>query len=456
MIAMHESQTDQLLSSTLVLILAGGQGSRLHELTKTRAKPCMEFAANYRLIDFPLSNCINSGLKKVGIVTQYKAQTLLNHLVGQSCKFNHHCGEFLELLPASQQESKNWYQGTADALHQNIAFIESVKPQRVLVLSGDHIYKMDYRLLLSEHANSRADMTVSCIESSIEDARGKLGVMQVDGKMQITAFEEKPEHPSPLADKPGHVLASMGNYVFETDFLLQVLREDAANHDSTHDFGKDVIPSLIKRSKVNGFRFRDSNNTIPYWKDVGTLDNYYGANMDMLKASAPLDVNDPLWPISSAPSSLPPTRCYTLANASAALSDSLLGHGCELHACEISGSVVCEKVHIEKDVSIKDAVILPNVRIGKGAKVFNAIVDAACDIPPGVTIGFNARVDRQNGFRVTEKGVTLVSQEALDKLRQRALSRSKRAAFTELAHSHATQQVKIVNSTQHEPERYAL
>ncbi|MFT6738289.1 MAG: glucose-1-phosphate adenylyltransferase, partial [Kangiellaceae bacterium] len=301
--------TNQLANDTLVILLAGGQGSRLHELTESRAKPVLEFGGGCRIIDFPLSNCVNSGFKQIGVVTQYKAQCLIRHLVTTWTKFNQNFGEFLELLPASQQHSEQWYKGTADSLFQNIEFIKSVMPKYVLVLSGDHIYKMDYRDILDKHVKSGASMTVSCIEAPLQEAAGHFGIVNVDCDDAVLAFEEKPITPNGLPDKPNYVLASMGNYVFNTDFLIEQLQKDACNHSSGHDFGKDIIPTILTKHKVKAFRFRTPGaSKAPYWRDVGTIDAYWEANMALLADNPSLDLCDNNWPIWSTTGCLQPAR----------------------------------------------------------------------------------------------------------------------------------------------------
>jgi len=353
---------NQLANDTLVMLLAGGQGSRLHELTESRAKPGLEFGGAYRIIDFPLSNCVNSGFKKIGIVTQYKAQSLIRHLVNGWAKFNQNLGEFLELMPASQQTSEDWYRGTADSLFQNIEFIKSVMPKYVLVLSGDHIYKMDYRDMLEKHVSSGADMTVSCIEVPIKEAAGQFGVMNVDKNDRIMSFEEKPIHPQGLANTPGYALASMGNYIFNTEFLIEHLQQDALDHQSAHDFGKDIIPKLLRTEQIQAFRFRSSNqDSSPFWRDVGTLDAYWKANMALLEKHPAITLCDSSWPIWSAPSCLPPVKF-------------------------VSGGS-----------------------------------DSRGDIPDKMQIGVDVRVDMKNGFRISEAGVVLVTQKMLDKLAQRKI-----------------------------------
>ncbi|WJG11272.1 glucose-1-phosphate adenylyltransferase [Aliiglaciecola sp. LCG003] len=408
----------QICNDTLVLILAGGQGSRLHELTHSRAKPGLEFGGNYRIIDFPLSNCINSGLKQIGVVTQYKARGLIHHLVNGWAKSNQQFGRSFELLPASQQKSENWYQGTADALYQNIEFIRSVAPKYVLVLSGDHIYKMNYAGILSEHVSTGADLTVSCIEVPIKAAAGQFGVMEVDCNDRIIAFEEKPQRPKGLCDSPDFVLASMGNYVFNTDFLLEQLSRDAQIGDSAHDFGKDIIPSVIAQYQVHAHRFRDSRKeTAPYWRDVGTLDSYWNANMALLSESPEFDLHEPEWPIWSYQQSMPPVKFIAgKTGIQGAVTDSLISNGCVVTASQIEKSVLFPKVCIEYSCVIQESILLPDTKVGEGAIIKRAIIDRHCQIPAGFQVGVNVKDDINRGFRVTQAGVVLVTQRMLDKL----------------------------------------
>jgi glucose-1-phosphate adenylyltransferase len=298
MVYSNSRYVSQLTRNTLSLILAGGKGSRLCELTQNKAKPVIDFGGKFKVIDFPLSNCANSGLRKIGVMTQYKGYSLIRHLSRGWSHLNRDLGEFVELLPASQQYSANWYGGTADALYQNIEFIREHNPKYVVVLAGDHVYKMDYGDILLQHAESGADMTISCIEMPIEEAAGVFGVMSIDKQNRIIDFHEKPEHPCALVDNPGSTLASMGNYVFSTEFLIERLLEDAKNAKSEHDFGHDIIPSAIENSQVMAFRFKSQDQKVaPYWRDVGTLDSYWQANMDLINITPELNIYDQEWPI---------------------------------------------------------------------------------------------------------------------------------------------------------------
>jgi glucose-1-phosphate adenylyltransferase len=424
MTSLVKPNINQLANDTLVMLLAGGQGSRLHELTESRAKPGLEFGGAYRIIDFPLSNCVNSGFKKIGVVTQYKAQSLIRHLVSGWAKFNQNFGEFLELMPASQQTSDDWYRGTADSLFQNIEFIKLVMPKYVLVLSGDHIYKMDYRDMLQKHVDSGADMTVSCIEVPIKEAAGQFGVMNVDANDRIQSFEEKPIHPQGLADAPGYALASMGNYFFNTDFLIEHLQQDALNHQSAHDFGKDIIPKLLHEEKIQAFRFHDLTlSGKPYWRDVGTLDAYWKANMALLETTPSITLCDSNWPIWSASSCLPPVKFVSDESAKRGdITDSLISTGSVLHPCIIKSSLLFENCKVASDAVIVESILFPNTNIGKDVVIKRAVIDRNCDVPDNMQIGVDVMDDLNRGFRISKDGIVLVTQKMLNKLVERKVN----------------------------------
>ena len=284
----------RLTKDTFALVLAGGRGSRLYELTEWRAKPALYFGGKYRIIDFPLSNCINSGIRRIGVLTQYKSHSLVRHLVRGWSHFKKELGEFIEILPASQRYSEDWYQGTADAVYQNMDIIRAEKPKYVMILSGDHIYQMDYGHMLAEHVDRGADMTVSCLEVPIEEAAGAFGVMSVDEQGRVIGFEEKPANPAPIPGEEGLTLASMGNYIFNTEFLFEKLAKDAALSGSNHDFGGDIIPAIVNDHKVYASAFRDpATNERAYWRDVGTLDSFWEANMELVSPEPALNLYDP-------------------------------------------------------------------------------------------------------------------------------------------------------------------
>ena len=296
-----------LTRDTYALVLAGGRGSRLHELTQWRAKPAVYFGGKFRIIDFPLSNCINSGIRRIGILSQYKSHSLIRHVVRGWGHFKKELGESIEILPASQRFSDDWYQGTADAVYQNIDIIRDELPKYVMILSGDHIYRMDYGNMLAKHVESGAKMTVSCMRVPCAEAAGAFGVMAIDENNSITSFTEKPEVPAPLADDPENCLASMGNYIFDTEFLFEQLEKDSQTKDSQRDFGKDIIPSIIKEQKVNAFEFGlgEKNN---YWRDVGTIDSFWEANMELVEPVPALNLYDEEWPIWTYQEQLPPAK----------------------------------------------------------------------------------------------------------------------------------------------------
>lgn len=410
----------RLTRDTIALVLAGGRGSRLHELTEWRAKPALHFGGKFRLIDFPLSNCVNSGIRRIGILTQYKAHSLIRHVMHGWSHFKSELGEYVEILPASQRFSANWYQGTADALYQNIDIIAEQNPKYVLVLSGDHIYKMDYGAMLASHVENGSDLTVSCVEVPISEAAGAFGVMTVDSNNRIMQFDEKPECPTELDDLPGHTLASMGNYVFNTEFLLDLLRSDAENATSEHDFGQNIIPKIIDSNKVFAYRFRDPDtNEAPYWRDVGTLDSFWEANMELVSPAPALNLYNDGWPIWTCQKQLPPAKFVFDDDGRRGYAvDSTISGGCIVSGGIVRKSVLFSNVRIHSFSEVDEAVILPEAEIHRYVKLKRVIIDSSCEIPEGMKIGFDHDYDRQRGFRVTQNGVVLVTKEMLRKCTQ--------------------------------------
>ncbi|WNO09735.1 glucose-1-phosphate adenylyltransferase [Teredinibacter sp. KSP-S5-2] len=408
----------RLTRDTMALVLAGGRGSRLHELTDWRAKPALHFGGKFRIIDFPLSNCINSGIRRIGILTQYKAHSLIRHIIRGWSHFKKEHGEFVEVLPASQRYSPNWYQGTADAIFQNMDIIQAEAPKYLLVLSGDHVYQMDYGAMLAHHVESGADLTVSCMEVPIEEAAGAFGVMSVDENNRIYRFDEKPANPTELKDKPGYTLASMGNYVFNTEFLFDHLQRDAEDDSSEHDFGKNIIPSLIEEFTIQAYRFRDPDTgDTSYWRDVGTLDSFWQANMELVEPSPSLNLYNRHWPIWTYQTQLPPAKfVFDDDDRRGYAVDSMVSGGCIISGGKITGSVVFSDVRVHSYSEIEESVLLPEVTIHRRAKVKRAIIDSACVIPEGMIIGHDHEHDKARGFRVTQKGITLVTREMLEKL----------------------------------------
>jgi len=406
----------RLTRDTVAVILAGGRGSRLHELTDWRAKPALHFGGKFRIIDFPLSNCVNSGIRRVGILTQYKAHSLIRHVMAGWSHFKKELGEYVEVLPASQRYSANWYQGTADAIYQNIDILREQKPKYILVLSGDHIYQMDYGPMIANHVETGADLTVSCIEVPIEEAAGSFGVMTVDENNQIVRFDEKPEEPTELDDVPGHTLASMGNYIFNSEYLFDLLEKDAEDADSEHDFGKNIIPNLIENDKVCAFRFRDpETDAASYWRDVGTLDSFWQANMELVAPSPALNLYDHEWPIWTFQKQLPPAKfVFNEDGRCGSATDSMVSGGCIISGGMVKKSLLFSDVRVHSFAEIEEAVVLPEVDIARGVKIKKAIIDSNCSIPENMVIGHDHEHDIARGFRVTKKGVVLVTRKMLE------------------------------------------
>ncbi|MBD3584837.1 glucose-1-phosphate adenylyltransferase [Salinimonas sp. HHU 13199] len=406
-----------LTRDTYALILAGGKGSRLHELTNWRAKPALYFGGKFRIIDFPLSNCINSGIRRVGVVTQYKSHSLIRHLVRGWGHFKKELGESVEVLPASQRFSEHWYAGTADAVFQNIDIIRDELPKYVMILSGDHIYRMDYGNMLAHHVETGAKMTVSCMSVPTEEAAGAFGVMSVEEDYRITGFEEKPAHPAQQPNREGYCLASMGNYVFDTEFLFEQLRRDAKTKNSQRDFGKDIIPSIIADHNVYAYPFENSTDETAYWRDVGTIDSFWEANMEMVAPVPQLNLYDQSWPIWTYQEQLPPAKfVWDEDGRRGEATNSVVSGGCIISGSTLRQSLVFSNVHVHSYGQIEEAVILPDVEIMRYCRLRKVIIDRGCVIPEGMEIGFNHDVDRERGFRVSEKGVVLVTKEMLEAL----------------------------------------
>jgi glucose-1-phosphate adenylyltransferase len=410
-----------LTRETYAMVLAGGRGSRLYELTNRRAKPAVYFGGKFRIIDFPLSNCINSGIKKIGIATQYKSHSLIRHVNRGWGHFKKELGESIEVLPASQQNGEGWYVGTADAVYQNIDIIRSERPKYIMILSGDHVYRMDYGPLLASHVATGADMTVCCIEVPVEEAAGAFGVMTVDEDSRVCRFDEKPENPSEVPGKPGITLASMGNYVFNTDFLFEQLDKDAAEEGSTNDFGNDIIPKIIESHEVYAFPFKDPDSERqPYWRDVGTLDSFWEANMELVTPEPELDMYDRNWPVWTYQEQTAPAKFVFDEDGRRGMAvDSTVSGGVVVSGSTVKKSLLFSEVRVNSFCHIEESVILPNVNIGRNCKVIKAIIDSGCDVPEGIQIGVNHDEDRKNGFRVTDKGVVLVTRTMLSELAAR-------------------------------------
>jgi len=405
----------RLTRQTLALILAGGQGSRLYELTTWRAKPALYFGGKFRIIDFPLSNCINSGVRRIGVLTQYKAHSLIRHLVHGWSWFHAGGKEFVEILPASQRIGGEWYRGTADAVYQNLDIIRTHAPRFVLILAGDHVYKMDYGTFLAAHVENQADMTVSCIEVPIKEAAGQLGVMTVDETGRVIAFDEKPENPAPVPGRPDVCLASMGNYIFNTAFLYEQVIKDADTPGTQHDFGRNVIPSIIKNYRVYAYPFRDPDTgRQAYWRDVGTLDAFWEANMELVSVSPQLNLYDQQWPVLTHQSQSPPAKfVFDEPGRRGEAIESVVSGGCVISGSHVRKSLLFSNVRVHSYSSVTDSVVLPDVRIGRRCRIHRAIIDRGSVLPEGTIIGEDHEADRARGFRVTDSGLTLVTPDML-------------------------------------------
>ena len=403
----------RLTRDTLALILAGGRGSRLMQLTDWRAKPSVPFGGKFRIIDFPLSNCMNSGIRRVAVLTQYKAHSLLLHIQRGWGFLRGELGEFIELLPAQQRIETSWYQGTADAVYQNLDIIRNHDPGYVLILAGDHVYKMDYGPMIARHVERQADVTVGVVEVPIAQAR-HFGVMSIDGEGRVTEFVEKPAHPDAVPGNPAAVLASMGIYVFNTAFLYEQLIKDADTGDSQHDFGRNLIPSLIQRYRVMAHPFRDAHTgRQAYWRDVGTIDAYWQANMELIGVTPELNLYDEDWPIWTYQSQLPPAKfVFDDEDRRGMAVDSLVSGGDIISGALVRRSLLFSNVRVNSWSVVEDSVVLPNVYIGRYCEIRRAVIDKGCRLPDGTTIGQDRQADAAR-FHVTDNGITLVTPEML-------------------------------------------
>jgi glucose-1-phosphate adenylyltransferase len=394
------------------LVLAGGRGSRLRQLTDHRAKPAVPFGGTMRIIDFALGNCVNSGLRRIGVLTQYKAQSLIRHVERSWGFLEASLGEYVDVLPAQQQVDEGWYSGTANAVHQNLHIVREARPEHVVVLGGDHIYKMDYSVLLEEHIARGADVTVACVDVALADAC-EFGVMAVDGTGRVLAFDEKPACPRQLPDRPDRALVSMGIYAFRTEALTEQLDRDALDGVSSHDFGHDLIPAMVGSARVYAHRFETSCVNMvgdrPYWRDVGTLDAYWEANLDLTRVVPELNLYDTDWPMLGRQPHRPPAKfVFDEANRRGSAIDSLVSGGCIVSGATVRRSILFYNGRVEEGSVIEDSVVLPNTRVGRGVVLRRAIIDKQCVLPDGFQAGVHPVQDRAR-FHVTERGITLVT-----------------------------------------------
>jgi len=414
---MDPEQTPRFVSrltrGTLALILAGGSGTRLKGLTQWRAKPAVPFGGKFRIIDFPLSNCINSGVRRIAVITQYKSHSLIRHIQKGWGFLRGEFGEYVELFPASQQIVPAWYAGTADAVYQNLNIIRDKDPEHVLVLAGDHIYKMDYGPMVARHVAADADMTVACFEVPVEQAH-QFGVMSVDAQHRVTGFAEKPARPDPMPDKPGRALVSMGIYVFSVDFLYEQLIRDADDPSSSHDFGKDLIPHVIRDRQVVAYPFVDQGaGRQPYWRDVGTVEAFWEANMELTRIVPELDLYDQEWPIWTYQEQLPPAKfLFDDDDRRGMAVDSMVSGGCIVSGGYLRRTLLFSDVHVRSYSLLEDSVVLPQVTVGRHCRIRKAVIDKRCALPDGTVIGEDPEQDARR-FHRTEQGVVLVTPETL-------------------------------------------
>ena len=419
---MDKTSPQYLAKRTIGLVLAGGRGSRLKALTDRRTKPAVYFGGKFRIIDFALSNCLNSGVRRIGVLTQYKSHSLLRHLQRGWSFLRNEFNEFIDLLPAQQRiDEDSWYLGTADAVYQNLDILRAHNPEYILILAGDHIYKMDYAELIADHVAQGKKCTVACIEVPIAEASA-FGVMAIDPMRNIVEFVEKPANPPAMPGKPGVSLASMGIYVFDAQHLFAALEKDAATPGSSRDFGKDVIPAMVAEGQAVAHPFgmscvKSSPEAPAYWRDVGTVEAYWAANLDLTNTIPELDMYDRDWPIWTYQEQLPPAKFVFNDDGRRGMAvDSLVSGGCIISGGSVNRSVLFSKVHIHSYAEVDEAVLLPEVDVGRGCKLRKVVIDNGCVIPPGMQIGHDAEEDARRFYR-SEGGVVLVTRAMLEALK---------------------------------------
>ncbi|UUM32537.1 glucose-1-phosphate adenylyltransferase [Vibrio japonicus] len=400
------------MQDTLTIILAGGMGSRLSPLTDHRAKPAVPFGGKYRIIDFTLTNCLRSGLRRILVLTQYKSHSLQKHLRDGWSIFNPELGEFISVIPPQMRGGGKWYEGTADAIYHNLWLLSRSDAEHVIVLSGDHIYRMDYAAMLDEHKSKQADLTIGCMNVSREDAT-QFGVMDIDENNRITSFVEKPSEPPAIPGKPDRSLASMGIYIFSTKVLVEALRKDAENENSSHDFGKDIIPELIQSFGVYAYDFCSDKGRVAkdcYWRDVGTIDSFYDANMDLLEPIPPMNLYQRDWGIRTYEPQSPPARTVSSATGNEGIFiNSIIADGVVNSGGSVQHSVVSMNVHINDGATVVDSILFDDVEVGDGCQLVNCIIDKHVKIPPYTQIGINRAEDAKR-FHISEKGIVVVPE----------------------------------------------
>jgi glucose-1-phosphate adenylyltransferase len=404
----------RLTRQTQALILAGGRGSRLEMLTDWRAKPAVPFGGKFRIIDFALSNCLNSGIRKIGVLTQYKSHMLIRHLMEGWNTLNNDYGEFLDIIPAQQWlEDESWYLGTADAIYQSLDIIDARHQEYVLVLAGDHVYRMDYGEMLASHVETDADITVACDIVPIEDAH-RFGILEIDEQHRVVGFEEKPETPKPIPDDPAHALVSMGLYVFGKNYLHQTLQLDAQNPKSSHDFGKDILPAAVAEGDgVFAFPLERAAPGYPYWRDVGTIDSYFESNLELVDENPALDLYDPKWPIFTNQVQAPPAKFTDHGPENGVhIRDCIVSAGCRVADSFLESSLLFNDCQIDKHCRLERVVALQDTQIGKNCRLKNVLLDTGCRVPDGTVIGEDRAADAAR-FHVTEGGVVVINRAML-------------------------------------------
>ena len=418
---MDRNSPQWLARHTIALVLAGGRGSRLQALTDQRTKPAVYFGGKFRIIDFALSNCLNSGVRRIGVVTQYKSHSLLRHLQRGWSFLRSEFNEFIDLLPAQQRiDESSWYQGTADAVYQNLDILRADRPKYILILAGDHIYKMDYANLIADHVAQGAPCTVACIEVPLAEASA-FGVMAIDDRRRIKRFDEKPQQPTPMPGKSGHALASMGIYVFDAEYLYAALKADADLAGSSRDFGKDLIPAIVARDEAVAHPFglscvKSTAEAPAYWRDVGTIDAYWAANLDLTRTLPELDMYDREWPIWTHQEQLPPAKFVFNDDGRRGMAvDSLVSGGCIISGTLVRRSVLFSKVRLHSYSTVEESVLLPEVEVGRRCHLRKVVIDKGCHIPAGMNIGLDPIEDARR-FHRTEQGVVLVTRAMLERV----------------------------------------
>ena len=398
------------MQDTLTIVLAGGVGSRLSPLTDNRAKPAVPFGGKYRIIDFTLANCLHSGLRQILVLTQYKSHSLQKHLRDGWSVLNPELGEYITNVPPQMRTGDSWYSGTADAIYQNLYLLSRSEAKHVVVLSGDHIYRMDYAPMLKQHKQNEADLTVACMEVSIDEAK-EFGVMEIDESLQINNFTEKPRYPASVPGRPTRSMASMGIYIFDKEILTQALLADAGDPDSSHDFGKDIIPKLVENNSVYAYKFGDEEGRVTqdaYWRDVGTIDSYYQSNMDLLKPTSPIDLYQPDWAIRTYEPQLPPARTIASVEGNQGIFiNSMIANGVVIEGGSAQNSIFFPKVKVSNAAIVIDSILFEDVEIGRNCHIQNCIIDKNVKVPDGTQIGIDSLADAKR-FHISKQGVIVV------------------------------------------------